>query len=68
MEGTGKPEYGKAVDIVTKSAIREMMLPAAIPVLTPIVIALVLLEQGATWCSAAYSWARSSPVSSWPSP
>ncbi len=41
MEGTGKPEYGKAVDIVTRSAIREMMLPAAIPVLTPIVIALV---------------------------
>ena len=41
MEGTGKPEYGKAVDIVTRSAIREMMLPAAIPVLTPIIIALV---------------------------
>jgi len=41
MKGTEKPEYGKAVDIVTKSAIREMMLPAAIPVLTPIVITLV---------------------------
>src|SRR5659263_509348 len=41
MQGTEKPEYGKAVDIVTKSAIREMMLPAAIPVLTPIVITLV---------------------------
>jgi K(+)-stimulated pyrophosphate-energized sodium pump len=41
MEGTGKPEYGKAVDIVTRSAIREMMLPAAIPVLTPIIVALV---------------------------
>ncbi|MEI6450003.1 MAG: sodium-translocating pyrophosphatase [Actinomycetes bacterium] len=41
MEGTDKPEYGTAVDIVTKSAIREMMLPAAIPVLTPIIIALV---------------------------
>jgi K(+)-stimulated pyrophosphate-energized sodium pump len=41
MLGTEKPEYGKAVDIVTKSAIREMMLPAAIPVLTPIIIALV---------------------------
>ena len=41
MLGTEKPEYGRAVDIVTKSAIREMMLPAAIPVLTPIIIALV---------------------------
>ena len=41
MKGTDKPEYGKAVDIVTRSAIREMMLPAAIPVLTPIIIAVV---------------------------
>ena len=41
MEGTDKPDYGTAVDIVTKSAIREMMLPAAIPVLTPIIIGLV---------------------------
>src|SRR5664279_1968409 len=41
MKGTDKPEYGKAVDIVTRSALREMMLPAAIPVLTPIIIALV---------------------------
>ncbi|MFA4965172.1 MAG: sodium-translocating pyrophosphatase [Thermoleophilia bacterium] len=41
MDGTGKPDYAKAVDIVTKSAIREMMLPAAIPVLTPVIVALV---------------------------
>ena len=46
MEGTGKPDYAKAVDIVTRSAIREMMLPAAIPVLTPIVIALVFWSKG----------------------
>ena len=41
MDGSEKPDYARAVDIVTKSAIREMMIPAAIPVLTPVVIALV---------------------------
>ena len=46
MDGTGKPDYAKAVDIVTKSAIRKMMLPAAIPVLTPIIIGLVFREHG----------------------
>jgi K(+)-stimulated pyrophosphate-energized sodium pump len=42
MEGTGKPEYGKCVDIVTKSAIRQMMLPALIPVVVPIIVGLLL--------------------------
>ncbi len=46
MEGTAKPDYGKAVDIVTKSAIGKMMLPAAIPVLTPIIVGLVFREKG----------------------
>ncbi len=40
MEGKTKPEYGKCVDIVTKSAIREMIIPAALPIIVPIVIAL----------------------------
>ena len=38
MEGTGKPEYGTCVDIVTKAAIQKMMIPAAIPVLAPLII------------------------------
>jgi len=42
MEGTGKPEYGKCVDIVTKGAIQQMMVPALIPVVVPVVVGLLL--------------------------
>jgi K(+)-stimulated pyrophosphate-energized sodium pump len=42
MEGTGKPEYGPCVDIVTKSAIKQMMLPALIPVVVPILVGIFL--------------------------
>lgn len=42
MEGTAKPEYGTCVDIVTKGAIRQMMVPALIPVGTPLIIGFLI--------------------------
>jgi K(+)-stimulated pyrophosphate-energized sodium pump len=41
MEGTGKPDYARCVDLVTRSAIREMQLPALIPVAVPIIVGLI---------------------------
>ncbi|TAL58148.1 MAG: sodium-translocating pyrophosphatase [Bacteroidetes bacterium] len=42
LEGTGKPEYGKCVEISTKAALREMLAPGAITIVTPIVIGLAM--------------------------
>ena len=42
MTGEGKPEYGKCVDIVTTSAIKQMIVPALIPVLVPILVGFIL--------------------------
>ncbi|MBU6452512.1 MAG: sodium-translocating pyrophosphatase [Cyanobacteria bacterium REEB67] len=49
MAGTAKPEYGKCVDIVTTSALKQMIVPALIPVLTPVIIAVA----GGFWLNTA---------------
>ena len=72
MEGTGKPEYEKCVEISTKAAIREMILPGAIALITPVAVGFLFgaevlggLLAGVTVCGVLMAMFQSNAGGAW---